>query len=232
MAESSRSMAEGLLRDSARTLDDLRKETPRRMLDEAIAGARAVIILPGVYQAGFMYSVHAGSGVLVARRADGGWGAPVFLAVGGAGYGPQVGLEKSRLVLAVMEEEMLQRILTQGVSLDATAKYDVLGVREETGPGTLTDGRPVVAFSDGVGIMAGVALRGGIIKLDRGLTRAYHGQNMGGQNAGGPDAGEAETVMRTANAPGMETFMLWGALGVVRESAGEVRGSIVRFARP
>lgn len=219
---SSRGMAENLLRDSARTLDEMRRDTPKRMLDEAIAGARAVIILPGVYQAGFMYSVHAGSGVLVARRADGGWGAPVFMAVGGAGYGPQVGLEKSRLVLAVMEEEMLERILSQGISIDATAKYDVLGVREETGPGTLTEGRPVMAFSDGVGAMAGVALRGGLIKLDRGLTRSYHGA----------DAGEAESIMRGANAPGMETFALWAALGVTPDPAGEVRGSIVRFARP
>lgn len=215
------SAAASLLDQSARTLRELRKSTPNRALDEAILGARAVIVLPGIYQAGFFYSVHGGSGVLIARRADGGWGSPVFMNVAGAGYGPQVGLEKSRLVLAVMEEEMLERILTDGLNFDASAKYDVLGVREETGPGTLTEGRPVMAFADGVGIMAGVALRGGVLTVNTGLTQAYHG-------AAGTDI---ETIMRGISAPGLETFGLWAALGVVPEAQGH-KAEVIRVGRP
>ncbi len=232
MAASSRSMAASLLEQSARTLREMRAEKPHRILDEALESARAVIVLPGVYQAGFLYSIHAGSGVLVARRADGGWGAPVFMAMGGAGYGPQIGLEKSRLVLVVMEEEMLERILSQGLTFDASVKYDVLGVREEAGPGTLTTDRPVMAFTDGVGVMAGVALRGGLLKVDRGLTLAYYGAEGTGPSENGAAGQTVQEIMRGADAPSMEAFAFWAALGVTPQAPRQVEGSIIRYARP
>ncbi|HWR03472.1 MAG TPA: lipid-binding SYLF domain-containing protein [Humidesulfovibrio sp.] len=240
MAESSRSMAASLLEQSARTLREMRTPRAAESLEAALASARAVIVLPGVYQAGFMYSIHAGSGVLVARRADGGWGAPVFMTVGGVGYGPQVGLEKSRLVLVIMEEEMLERILAQGLTFDAAVKYDVLGVREESGLGTLTEGRPVVAFADGAGVMAGVALRGGLLTVDRGLTLAYYADRRAAK-AGTPEPGtsgvgtsglEIQEIMRGAAAPSVETFAFWAALGVAPQKQGHAEGGIIRYAKP
>jgi len=216
------SQAASLVDQSARTLLELRKSTPHNMLEAAIEGARAVIVLPGVYQAGFLYSVHGGSGVLVVRRPDGGWGAPVFVSVGGAGYGPQVGLEKSRLVLTVMEDEMLARLLDSGLNFDASAKYDLFGAREETSRGSLTEERPVMAFADGVGLMAGVALRGGILTVSRSLTQSYHGAA----------AGSVEEIMKGISAPGLETFALWAALGIVPEAPPQKNGGIIRVARP
>lgn len=203
--------AAGIVRQAAGALREMRQASPRKMLDAAIEDARAIIILPGVYQAGFMYSVHGGSGVLLARRPDGGWGAPVFVSVAGAGYGPQLGLERSRLVLAVMEEEMLLRILDSGLSFDAAATFDILGVREQTSRDSLTEGRPVMAFADGVGLMAGVALRGGALGVSQTVTRDYHG----------PAAGSVQEIMRGTSAPGLEVFQLWGAL-VVEQPGPEI----------
>lgn len=204
-ADTSRqAFASGLLDQAARCLCELRRDAPQKSLDTAIEGARALIILPGIYQAGFLYSLHGGDGVLVARRADGGWGSPVFVGMGGAGYGLQVGLEKSRLVLAVMDEGMLERILNNSFHFDAAAKYDVVGVREESSRGSLTTDRPVMAFSDGVGLMAGVAIRGGLLQVNQGLTLAYYGQA----------AGNVQEIMRSANAPSLEVFTLWNTLVV------------------
>lgn len=198
------SLGADIIAESTRALKELRAATQHQILDYALEDARAVIVLPGIYQAGFFYSLHGGSGILVARARDGSWGAPVFVGVGGAGFGMQIGLEKQRLVLVVQEQEMLEGILDSGLNFDAIAKYDVLGVREETGPSSLTDRRPVAAFTDGVGIMAGAALRGGVLTLNEGLTRAYHGQ----------DSGDARSVLHSASAPGIEVFELWGALSV------------------
>jgi len=207
--------AVSLLEQSTRTLREMRRDDATHMLDTAIAEARALIVLPGIYQAGFIYSVRGGSGVLVARRADGGWGAPVFVGVAGAGYGYQVGLEKSRLVLAIMDDEMLARILDNGLNFDASAKFDVVGVREETSRGSLTEHKPVQAFTDGVGLMAGVAMHGGALTLNRSLTQSYHG------------AGKAEEIMHGVSAPGLEVFAFWAALGV--EAAGP---EIVKVRKP
>lgn len=193
-----------LIFDSARTVQELRAATRMRMLDYALENACAVIVLPGVYQAGFYYSVHGGSGVIVSRTSDGRWGAPAFVGVAGAGLGVQIGLEKQRLVLVVEEQEMLEGILHSGLNFDVLAKYDVLGVREESGGGSLTERRPVQAFTDGVGLMAGAAMRGAVLTLNEGLTRAYHGEGQG----------DARAVMQSASAPGIEVFELWGALHV------------------
>lgn len=192
-----------LVADAARTLRDMRKATPNHIVDAAIAESRAVVIFPGVFRAGFLYSVRGGGGVLVARRPDGGWGSPVFVTLAGAGYGLQAGLEKSRLLLAIGEEDMVRRLLGGSLDIDTTAVYDILGVREQTGPGTLTTHEPVMAFTDGVGMMAGIALHGGGLFLNRGMTASYYGADD-----------RAEDVLRRADAPGMEVFELWGALGV------------------
>lgn len=198
-----------LVAESARTLRELRQGTPEQILDYALEDACAVIVLPGVYQAGFMYSLHIGSGVLVTRDKQGGWGAPAFVSVGGAGYGVQIGVEKQRLVLVVLEREMLERILASGLSFDALAKYDLLGARGQTGPDSMTSRRPVQAFTDGVGLMAGVGFRGAVLTLNEGLTADYHGQDKGG----------AEAVLQTSSAPGMEVFDLWTALYVTLPKA-------------
>jgi hypothetical protein len=86
----------------------------------------------------------------------------------------------------------------------------VLNVREETGPGSLTDRRPVLAFGDGVGLMAGVAMRGAVLTLNEGLTQAYYNQYNDQDNA--QDWGTARAVMQSKAAPGIEVFELWGAL--------------------
>lgn len=196
----SQAQAEAMLEDCARTLMELRAATPQRMLDASLEDARAVIVLPGVYQAGFFYSLHGGGGALLARRPDGGWGSPLFVSLGGAGYGPQVGLEKSRLVLVLREEEMLERILDSGLHFEASAGFDILGVREQTSRGSLTERRPVEAYSDGVGLMAGVALRGGVLRVNQGLSAAYHGE------------ADMSRILRGSGAPGLGVFRLWSAL--------------------
>jgi lipid-binding SYLF domain-containing protein len=193
-----------IIRESTRALKEMRAATRQQILDYALEDARAVIILPGVYQAGFYYSLHGGNGVLVARDSDGNWGAPAFVGVGGAGFGMQIGLERQRLVLVVSEQETLEDILAHGLNFDILAKYDVLGVREEAERGSLTGGRPGAAFSDGVGLMAGVAMRGALLTLNESLTEAYYGQIKGG----------AKAVLQTKDALGLEVFELWGALSV------------------
>jgi len=204
-----------LVRESARALKELRASTRQQILDYALEDAHAVIVLPGVYQAGFYYSIHGGNGVIVARTSNGGWGSPAFVGVGGAGFGLQIGLEKQRLVLVVQEREMFEDILEHGLNFDVVAKYDVLGVREEAQRGSLTGNRPVAAFTDGVGLMAGVAMRGALLTLNQSLTEAYYGQGHGA----------AKAVMQSKEAPGLEVFELWGALDV---NLPRPRGDIIR----
>jgi lipid-binding SYLF domain-containing protein len=110
----------------------------------------------------------------------------------------------------VLEDEMLARILDSGLSFDATAGFDILGARQTTDLDTMTHERPVLAFSDGVGAMAGVAFHGGVLRVNEGLTAAYHGGEAGG----------SADILKGAHAPGLEAFELWSALVVDSPGAG------------
>lgn len=194
--------AADLVRASATTLKDMRAASPHRELDHWLADARAVVIFPGVYRAGFLYSLHGGSGVVLARRADGSWSPPAFLSMGGAGFGLQAGLERARVVMVVLEDSALEQILAGGPDFAANALFDVVGVREQMGPDSRTRNSPIVAFTDGVGIMGGAAMHLGGLGQARGLNASYHGQ----------DLAEGEAVLRSHSAPGVEVFELWEAL--------------------
>lgn len=200
--------AAALVRDSARALVELRAQSPRQILDHWLEDAKAVVVLPGVYQAGFLYSLHGGHGVVLARKTDGSWSPPAFVSVGGAGFGVQAGLERSRLVLVVLEDEALDQVLAGSLSFSTTAMFDVVGVREETGPDSRTRGKPVLAFADGVGLMAGVGMRGASLGQSRSLNAAYYGGAGGADKAGGAEILAGELIQ------GLEVLELWEALRV------------------
>jgi lipid-binding SYLF domain-containing protein len=182
----------------------MRAQAPHQSLDYWLEEAQGVIILPGVYQAGFFYSIQGGEGLLVARMANGLWSAPVFMSVGGAGFGIQAGLEKSRMVLVITGREALDEILAHGLHFAVTAKYTMLTIQEVTGPDSLHRNKPVVAVSDGVGIMAGVALKGGILTRNDSLSAEYYGIS----------AQHTASLLKESRAPGLEVWELWDALTV------------------
>lgn len=212
--------AAALVRDAAKTLRELRAASPRQELDHWLQDARGVVVIPGVYRAGFLYSLHGGQGVVLARRADGSWSPPAFVSMGGAGFGVQAGLERERLVLVLLDPEALDQVLAGGLDFGATAMFDAVGVREQTGPDSRTRGKPVLAFSDGFGLMAGVGMKGGGLGQFRSLNAAYHGQA----------AAEGADVLRGDSIPGMEVLELWEALRV--DLPGQSGGHITRGVAP
>lgn len=190
----------------------MRAAAPRQSLDYWLEGAQGVVILPGVYQAGFFYSVQGGEGVAITRKSDGLWSSPAFMSLVGAGFGIQAGLEKTRLVLVINDRDALAEILAKGFSFDVTARYTMLNLHEVTGPSSATRDKPVIAVSDGVGVMAGVGLRGAVLSQNTQRTARYHGS--------GPE--QAQTVLQGSSAPGMEVWDLWDAL-TVRLPAGTIQ---------
>lgn len=66
------------------------KLKPERSIPDAVLkGARGLAILT-VVKAGMMVTYKIGTGLIVARKADGSWSAPSAIASCGLGWGPQV----------------------------------------------------------------------------------------------------------------------------------------------
>jgi len=197
-----------LIRQAARSLREMREASPKQSLDYWLEDACGIVIMPGVYKAGFFYSIHAGEGVVLARRQNGGWSSPAFMSVAGAGYGVQAGVEKARLIFVINENDALVSILAGGPGIDFTTMYDVVGVREAAGPESRVRGKPIIAVADGAGIMAGVAAHVGSLHQSPGLNAAYYGTDATNATL------DAQAVFHADRIPGLEVLELWDALRV------------------
>lgn len=148
---------------------------------ELLNKAYAVAVVPNVIRAGFIFGGSYGKGVLVVREADGGWSNPVFITLGNANVGWQIGAQGADLILVFKSP--------QGVDNIARGKFTIGGTAAASaGP----VGRTAVAATDGEfkseiytysrsrGLFAGVAIDGGIISIDAESNAAfYDGTNSG-----------------------------------------------------
>ncbi len=85
-------------------LQAARLEPERALPTSMLAGARGLALL-SVLKVGAGWSATVGSGLVLARQADGTWSAPCAAACYGLGWGLQVGGELTDLLLVLRNEE-------------------------------------------------------------------------------------------------------------------------------
>lgn len=149
------------------------KNTPPDLLSKA----DCVLILPGVKKFGFGVGGSGGRGPLLCRAGqtfDGNWSAPAMYSIGGASVGLQVGGSSTDFVLLLMNEKVVNQVLTRKTKMgtDATAA---------AGPGAtaasasdadiLTDGRAK-------GVFAGVSLGGSTVEPDNDANYRLYGKTL------------------------------------------------------
>ena len=159
--------------------------TIRSLIQSAVGVAfiRASKVVMGV-------SVHAGSGVVIARLSDGTWSAPSAIGVCGLGVGVQVGLEVASYIFILQTQESLEHFLrggsftvggnvgasVAGVGREAYGAASVgamcgspsaLSAREDEyndssvqGQISAVDVAPIVAYAKSKGLYVGVSLEG------------------------------------------------------------------------
>ena len=141
-----------------------------------IPTARAVMILPAIIKAGFFIGAEAGSGVLLARGADGTWGYPAFYTLGAASIGLQFGLQDTETVLIIRNEGALKAIIKDqgkfGADLGITIGVIGAGMEASTTTNLRLD---VLAFTNAkVGAFAGASLEGAVLARRRDLNEAFY----------------------------------------------------------
>ncbi|MGF1544793.1 MAG: lipid-binding SYLF domain-containing protein [Parvularculaceae bacterium] len=133
--------------------------------------AKALVIVPEQFRAGFIIGGSAGAAVLIARNRDGSWSQPTFLTIGSISFGFQAGGEASEIVLAVMTQRGLEQILSTNVKLGG----DVSIAAGPLGAGAKAQTTDILAFSRSRGLYGGGSLEGAILKTRHSFNRAYYG---------------------------------------------------------
>jgi lipid-binding SYLF domain-containing protein len=142
--------------------------------------ARAVVICPRVFKAGFVFGGQGGDCVMAARDAAGSWSSPAFYNLGGASFGFQAGVEDAEVMLLIMNDRGLRAIMDTQLKLGANAAATFVdaggGVEGSTTTALTAD---IVGFSRARGIYAGVTLGGSMLASKSDWNRAYYGRPVG-----------------------------------------------------
>lgn len=147
---------------------------------DLVKRSRAVIIVPQMVQAGFIFGAQGGTGVLLAHQKNGGWSYPAFYHLGAASFGFQAGAEVSQVVLIIMNDRALNSALqdTQ-VKLGAEAGLAIATIGAGAqGNVVAPAGADIYAFSSSKGLFGGVAIQGGAIGPAHDMDSAYYGRSV------------------------------------------------------
>ncbi len=155
--------------------EDLSQD-PRKALEHA----RAVMICPRVFRAGFILGGEGGACVLLARAGNGTWSYPAFYGMGGGSIGFQAGIQDAQLVIMVMTEKGLRALLNSQFKLGADASLAIATIGAGIqGATTGALGADLVAFSQTRGLFAGVSIEGSLMGQRSEWNRVYYGREMG-----------------------------------------------------
>lgn len=146
-------------------------------LKNLVKRARGVMILPNVIQAGFFLGGGGGTGVMVARGADGAWSGPAFYTLAEASFGLQFGGQASQMMLVIMSEKGLNAIINRKIKLGADANVAIgeigTGVGAGYGVGLEAD---IYVYAKSSGLFGGAAIEGSVLAPRHEWNNTFYGQ--------------------------------------------------------
>lgn len=181
---------------STLALQDMMNQTvsqdPRQMLSRA----RAVMICPRVFKAGFFFGGEGGACVLLARAGNGTWSYPAFYGMGSGSFGLQIGIQDSEFIMMIMTQRGLNAILDNQFKLGADLSLAVATIGAGLqGSTTSALGADIIAFSQARGLFGGISLEGSLMGQRSGWNQTYYGHPV--------DARQIVLAMQASN-PGAD----------------------------
>lgn len=148
----------------------------RKIPEYVFDHAKGIVIIPHVVKAGLIVGGRWGRGVLMTKDQQGQWSLPVFVTLGGASIGAQIGAEQSDLLLVFNDEFAIQKLLQSNnfnLGADASVAAGPMGAKAKTA----TTSAEVLSYQRTKGLFAGLDLTGGVLHVDANPTIAYYRLN-------------------------------------------------------
>jgi len=145
---------------------------------DTLQRARAVLVCPRIFRAGFILGGEGGACVLVGRDGGGSWSSPAFYNMGSGSIGLQIGIQDLSLVLMVMNDRAMQALLDSQFRFGADAALTFATLGAGVGGGTTSAvGADYITLSRSRGLFAGVSLQGSLMSYLPADVRAYYGRD-------------------------------------------------------
>jgi lipid-binding SYLF domain-containing protein len=148
---------------------------PKQLMDQA----KCVAIFPGMIKGALGWGAKLGRGVMSCRDASGHWGPPIFLRIAGGSWGLQIGVEKTDLLLFVMNDEGARSFEESEWTLGAKGAVAAgpVGRSGEAATDLRLDAQ-VYSYSRSKGLFAGLSLEGAKMSTDKEAMQKYYGPNV------------------------------------------------------
>jgi lipid-binding SYLF domain-containing protein len=145
---------------------------------DLLASAKCIAIIPGDVKFAFIFGGSYGRGV-ASCRIEGGWSAPMFVAIDGGSVGYQIGGSSTDLVMLFMNDHALQSLLSDKFKLGADASVAAGPVGRNAAAGTdLKLSAEILSYSRSKGVFIGVSLDGAVMQADKSGDKAMYGDDV------------------------------------------------------
>ena len=167
---------QGLVDHAIGTLHDLRHDKAFGSARSLMYRAKAILIAPRIFKAGFFFGGEGGSAVLLVRGAHG-FSDPAFYTVASASFGLQIGATESEMILFVMSDRALHALMRNRFKIGGNAGIAVATLGSDVGGGTTSAaGADIISWASSSGAYVGISLDGTLFEPDRDLDGLYYGR--------------------------------------------------------
>jgi lipid-binding SYLF domain-containing protein len=167
-----------LVDQSTLALETIMTGTGGPQVQSVLKKARAVVVCPNIFRAGFIFGGEGGGCVMVARAAGGSWSNPAFYSLGSGSFGLQIGVQNAQVLMMVMTDNGLNALLNSQFKFGADAGLTIAslgaGINGSMSAGLTAD---IVTVSRTQGLYGGLSLAGSILANNSGADTAYYGAN-------------------------------------------------------
>ena len=179
--------------NAANVLKEIMEAPDQSIPEGLLKKAYGIAVIPHVVKGAFGIGGRYGKGLVAQRNADGGWGTPLFIEIGGGSFGLQIGVESTDVIMVFTNSEGFKPLLKGKLKIgaDASATAGPVGRKAEVGTDILLKSA-IYSYSRAKGLFAGIALDGAVIQLD----------DSSNKNAYGKEAEAAEISKATVGGPG------------------------------
>lgn len=141
--------------------------------------AHCAVIVPGLKHGGFIVGAKYGKGVLMCRKAHGGWRGPATVRIEGGSVGLQIGAGETDLILLVMNERGAEKLLQSEFKVGGSAAVMAGPVGRTVQAETDAYFRAeMLGWSRSRGAFAGIAVEGSTLREDLDDNEAIYGKRL------------------------------------------------------
>ncbi len=158
------------------TLQDLRRDKEFGNARQLMRTARAIMIAPRIFKAGFFFGGEGGAALLMVRGAHG-WSDPAFYTIASATFGLQIGAQESEMILFIQSERALRAVMSDHFKVGADAALAIATLGSSVGGATTGNaGADIIVWASSSGAYAGITLNGSLIEPKTGADASYYGR--------------------------------------------------------